>query len=542
MAAGFRKFRRIASVQNQTAVTYYVDTDNRYEENVKTGDSVLSPKSFTPTKSGYTFLGWREDTVASSDVLVEKVAEEGEETTLYAVFSKAITLTTYNGAITATTESKDLYYNNSNVLGPSFTLTENAVINWTKAGWTNNVNDYSTMVVDGGTITLTANATYYSLYAYAITVTLYNGDTTATTENKNRIANYHNNGITYSDPIFTLTENTISGWNKAGWTNTANFTKSVDDGGTVTLSANATFYSLYTSTITVTYYNNSSSAATETGDRIARAGTAWAYSNPTFNLTEESVANWAPRGWSTSNTGNAAIAYSDSTDFTRESNITLYSLYQRTVTLTYNGNGNTGGSTGNTTGTAYRNAIGNNVDASIVLATNGYTKTNYQFSKWAKGSVSGTQYSAGATVTLGDDTTFYAIWKQNTYSVPINSLSGRYAYGSGVHSESSNLNNTISYGAHTAGDGYAYVGTGSFNVSGYSKVQVTARFYGWGNKPISAAALMFNGTRVDAISTTVTKTINLNGATTASISIDRTFDSGYDSWLELEISAITLIA
>ena len=40
-------------------VTYHVDTGITYQEEVDEGASVLSPTSFTPTKQGWTFIGWR---------------------------------------------------------------------------------------------------------------------------------------------------------------------------------------------------------------------------------------------------------------------------------------------------------------------------------------------------------------------------------------------------------------------------------------------------------------------------------------------------
>lgn len=90
--------------------------------------------------------------------------------------------------------------------------------------------------------------------------------------------------------------------------------------------------------------------------------------------------------------------------------ITLYAVYKQDITLTYNGNGNTSGSTASQTGTRYYNASGNLVNASITLRACSYSKTAYGFTKWALGSTSGTQYSAGATVTISANTTMYAVW------------------------------------------------------------------------------------------------------------------------------------
>lgn len=54
-------------------VTYKVDTSTTYQEEVDEGASCLSPKTFTPQKSGWAFVGWRMDMVASGDVLTSKV-------------------------------------------------------------------------------------------------------------------------------------------------------------------------------------------------------------------------------------------------------------------------------------------------------------------------------------------------------------------------------------------------------------------------------------------------------------------------------------
>ena len=54
-------------------VTYYVDAGTIYTEEVEDGATCLSPTTFTPSKSGYTFTGWREDSTASSSILETKV-------------------------------------------------------------------------------------------------------------------------------------------------------------------------------------------------------------------------------------------------------------------------------------------------------------------------------------------------------------------------------------------------------------------------------------------------------------------------------------
>lgn len=108
-------------------VTYNVDTENFYQEEVDSETTVLSPKTFTPTKSGWTFAGWREDTTASSSVLSSKVMGD-EPITLYAVFKRTLTATfSGNGANSGSVASISgtQYFNNGNYNNPDITLPSN---------------------------------------------------------------------------------------------------------------------------------------------------------------------------------------------------------------------------------------------------------------------------------------------------------------------------------------------------------------------------------------------------------------------------------
>ena len=86
-------------------------------------------------------------------------------------------------------------------------------------------------------------------------------------------------------------------------------------------------------------------------------------------------------------------------------------MYQKTVTLSYNGNGATGGSTASQSGTAYYNSGSNStINPSFTLRSNGFSRTNYKFVNWRLNSTSGTAYNAGASITLSSNSTMYASW------------------------------------------------------------------------------------------------------------------------------------
>lgn len=228
------------------------------------------------------------------------------------------------------------------------------------------------------------------------------------------IVTYHvDTGITYQEEIdegeSCLSHKTFTpskgGWDFIGWREDSTASGSVlsvkiMDDDPVTL------YAVFRQTVTVTYYNNSTSDSKTSGYRYYNNG---AVTNPSFTLSQASRSGWTARGWSTSNAGNGGITYNNGASFTRDSNITLYGLYQQPITLSYNGNGSTGGSTAEQTGTRYWAPAGY-INPSFSLRANGFSRTNYNFSKWAMGSAGGTQYSAGASVTLSANTTFFAVW------------------------------------------------------------------------------------------------------------------------------------
>lgn len=229
-------------------VTYLVDTNISYTEEVEEGAGCLSPKSFIPAKTGWTFAGWRADNTASGEI-------------------------------------------------------------------------YTTLNMGDSPLTL------YAVFKIPVTVTCYNGSTTADNTTKYR---YYNNGKT---------------------------------------------------------------------------------SNPSFTLSQQALSGWTPRGWSASTAGNGSITYNNDTSFTRSSDIILYGMYLRALTLSYKGNGATDGSVAAQSGIRYYNSIGTSVNPSFTLRANTFTRTGYTFVKWALQSADGTQYAPGATLSGTNDAIMYAVWK-----------------------------------------------------------------------------------------------------------------------------------
>ena len=234
------------------------------------------------------------------------------------------------------------------------------------------------------------------------------------------------------------------GWSFAGWATSANSTTiAYTDAASATISSATTLYGVWKRTVRFYYYSSATSTSRTYVDRTqyyrnSAASVAGVTSVTTPALTTQTTYGWAPYGWVRGSTTSTS-RYSSSTTAVSVSPSAgasqyLYALYTRTATLAYNGNSSTGGSTTSTTGTQYYNT-GNTSSAialSLTLATNGFTRTGYSFSKWAAGSTSGTQYAAGASFAFpntawasGKSYSMYAIWTANTY----NCSAGQYLNG-----------------------------------------------------------------------------------------------------------------
>lgn len=198
-----------------------------------------------------------------------------------------------------------------------------------------------------------------------------------------------------------------SGYTFKGWTTATTATSGTSTISSYTVTGNATLRALFTKTITLSYYNNSTTKQTSTGTQYYNCGTT---TNPTFTLSQASKSGWNTRGWSTATAGNASVTYSSISNRSFSADTTVYGLYQKSVSLSYNGNGSTGGSTASQSGTAYYNSSGNTTNPSFTLANNGYSCRYGTFANWTQGSTSGTSRSPGNSLTLSDSTTMYAKW------------------------------------------------------------------------------------------------------------------------------------
>ncbi|MCL1873997.1 MAG: InlB B-repeat-containing protein [Clostridiales bacterium] len=210
---------------------------------------------------------------------------------------------------------------------------------------------------------------------------------------------------------------TKSGWTFVGWNTSQNATAGLTS--LVMGTSNVTLYAIYKKTLTGTFIDYNGTAKSTRTVQVTIYNNA--NSGSIITPSQYTYTGWTARGWSTSTAANAAVTVASNTNYTISADTTLYGLYNRSLTLSYNPNG--GSSTPpNQTGAQYANsyAISTFVNPGFTLAA-AIARSGYTFSGWAQGSAGGTRYAAGSSITISANTTMYATWSTGTtYTVTYN--------------------------------------------------------------------------------------------------------------------------
>lgn len=168
------------------------------------------------------------------------------------------------------------------------------------------------------------------------------------------------------------------------------------------------------------YFNNeATSATTKIGsvsiDHTVATGTGWSTSNQTklgsysytYTRTTSAQTKYCAAKLSGINVVSDGAAMTVSTSYT----IPALASY----TVSYNANGGSGAPSSRT----------KYYGINITLSSTKPTRTGYTFKGWSTSSSSSTvSYAAGATFGLNANTTLYAVWKANTYTVSYNANGG----------------------------------------------------------------------------------------------------------------------
>ncbi len=120
------------------------------------------------------------------------------------------------------------------------------------------------------------------------------------------------------------------------------------------------------------------------------------------------------KGWSASSSATSAT-YSAGGSYTSNESITLYAVWQKTIfTISYNANGGSGAPASQT----------KTIGQSVTISTVQPTKSNHAFMGWATSSTATTpNYYGGETYYADESVTLYAVWVERNYDFSVSNFS-----------------------------------------------------------------------------------------------------------------------
>ncbi len=398
-------------VAQWTAVNYTVtfDTDGGStapsQQTNKNIGNTISISATAPTKTGYTFLGWKDAAGNVYPAGGSFIMGAGNVTLTAQWQGNAYTLTyDANGGSGAPVAESRNYTASANLSATQPTRT-----GYTFQGWNTLVGGGGTAYNASDSFTMpNSNSTLYAQWTANSYVLAYNtqgGSTAPSSSNKS-----YNSTVTVSSSTPTRTGFTFAGWNTVaagtGTTYLPSGTFSMPD-------ANVTLYSQWTKTAFTLYYNTNggqgvfSSQPVKYGESVTVDSTAPTKTGYTFS------------GWNTAADG-SGFDYSPRMTFTLnvEANVTLFAKWTAiSYSLAYNANGGSGAPSGG----SY------NFGATVTTASKGsMALSGYRFIGWNdRADGTGTTYLEGATFSMpAENVILYAQWIDALFEIAYNANGG----------------------------------------------------------------------------------------------------------------------
>lgn len=454
---------------------------------------VIDSNTGSLRKTGFVFSGW--NTAADGSGTTYQGTDNyllAANVTLYAYWVAANYTVTFAGnqntggtvpaAITGVSVSTTLPTNTGNLVRAGYTFD----------GWNTLASGLGTTFATGDTYSPTSNVVLYAKWTALPTYTItYSGNgatgggvPVAQTGVYAAVNLDNNSGLLVRSGFF------FAGWN----TQADGLGTTYAAGSSYTPTANITLYALWSNapTYSLSYSSNSSTSGTAP---LVQSGIV---STATVSANTGSLSRLGFRfdGWNTLADGTGSTFVAGAT-ITLTSDTTLYALWTSvpTYTITFAGNGQTSGSIPSPITSS---------DSSVALPGNTgvLNKTNFTFNGWnTQADGLGTHYDVGASFALSANTTLYAEWLGNIYTLTYNSngaTSGSVpapSSGRGAITTSTNTGSLAKTGFNFNGWNTAGDGTGTSIAAGatYTPTANTTLFARWTAIPTYTVTFNANG-------------------------------------------------
>ena len=208
------------------------------------------------------------------------------------------------------------------------------------------------------------------------------------------------------------------GYNVVGWNTNTNATTSSWNANTNKNNVNGTYYPIVKAkAVQVTFHRNTSAKDATTVIKTFTYGkSGQKFNDNGWTNTGHTMTGWEERQPDKVKNYNVNAEVKDTWIDSRAPKIDLYAVWSpNTYTISYNANGGSGAPTAQT----------KTYGTDLTLTTSKPTRSGYTFNGWnTKSDGSGTNYSAGGKFTTNANTTLYAKWKQNTFTLRYNDNMG----------------------------------------------------------------------------------------------------------------------
>jgi uncharacterized repeat protein (TIGR02543 family) len=401
--------------------------------------------------TGYRFTGWNTAANGSGTAYTAGATiVVTSDITLYAQWTEnSLCTLSYNGnGNTSGTAPLSAIYSQGDfaTVAASGTL---ARTGYTFTGWNTTASGNGTAYNAGSNVTMTSSITLYAQWTALPLCTLSyngNGNTTGTAP----VSTSHVQGESATAAAagtLSRTGHTFAGWNTSSTGDGTGYAA----GASVRMATSLTLYAQWTALplCTLSYNGNGNTTGTApVSTSHVQGESATAAAAGTLSRTGHTFA-----GWNTSSTGDGT-GYAAGASVRMATSLTLYAQWTALplCTLSYNGNGNT-------TGTAPVSTSHYQGVSATVATAGTLSRTGYTFAGWnTTATGDGTDYAAGASVTMTTNLRLYAKWLLS-FNVTYN--------GNGNTSGVAPVDNT----AYTAGQSATVLGAGSLNRNGYQFVE-----------------------------------------------------------------------
>ena len=405
----------------------------------------------TPTRSGYTFLGWwtaKEE--GGERIEADTVCVATQNFTLYARWGKSytVTLNPNGGSVSPTTKTV--------IYGQAYgALPSPARSGYSFAGWWTAKDSGGKQVTASTVCYASGNYTLYARWSKGVTVSFNANGGTCGTASKT---------VTYGQAYGTLPVPKRLGYTFAGWWTAKTGGKKVTASTVCYATSNYTLYARWTEGYTMTFDPNGGTCATKT--KVVKYGQAYG-TLPTPTRAGHTFTGW----WTTKAEGGKKVV--STTVCYASAGYTLYARWTaKKFVVTLNPNG---GECATATKTVtYGQAYGTMPVPS--------PRTGYTFAGWYTAKTGGKKVTASTVCYATANYTLYARWTPKTYTVSFNPNGGSCTVAS----------KTVTYG-QTYGtlpvptrDGYVFAGWFTTQTTGGKQVLSNTVCYATGNYTLYA--------------------------------------------------------